>query len=104
MQEWKLEIGSLLFSLFSFGSIIGVLAYYNGKETPGRLITVNTLVAFLSTLARILLMIPAGASISQLKWIWFATGTRRLFDFHVFDELSRGEVGALKIVRHPIKG
>jgi len=43
-------------------------------------------------------MIPIGAAIGQLKWIWFAQKERPLADFQTFDEASRGPIGSLKLI------
>lgn len=60
--------------------------------------TLNSLLALLTTVAKAGLMIPIGAAIGQLKWIWFAQKERPLADFQTFDEASRGPIGSLKLI------
>ncbi|TDZ54061.1 hypothetical protein CTRI78_v006493 [Colletotrichum trifolii] len=60
--------------------------------------TLNTLVAFLATLARAAFVTPVSESLSQLKWIWFRQ-PRTLKDFQDFDAASRGVWGSLLLLK-----
>jgi hypothetical protein len=60
-------------------------------------ITLNTAVAFISTLCRMAFLVPVVESLAQLKWNWFRS-PRPLHDFKVFDEATRGPLGSLKLV------
>lgn len=56
---------------------------------PGGL-TLNTVVAVLSTVSRFLVVVPVTQGLLQLKWNWFAAGQRSLRDIYFFDQASRG--------------
>ncbi|KAF2116215.1 hypothetical protein BDV96DRAFT_45593 [Lophiotrema nucula] len=91
----------------TFASIIGVLRHYNGRPLddlglPNGL-TLNGIVAALSTLNRVCLMVPVGTALSQETLLWFSpasAGIRhsRLRDLDVSDSASRGSWGALKLL------
>ncbi|GKT48240.1 uncharacterized protein ColSpa_08421 [Colletotrichum spaethianum] len=61
-------------------------------------LTLNTLIAFLATLARAAFVIPVSESISQLKWLWYRD-ERPLKDFQDFDSASRGPWGSLQLLK-----
>ncbi|CAK7217112.1 hypothetical protein SEUCBS140593_003095 [Sporothrix eucalyptigena] len=79
--------------------IVAVLGSYNNNALPKLPlhISLNTLIAFLATLAKAALMIPIAESISQWKWNWFRTG-RNLVDFQTFDLASRGLWGSVSLI------
>lgn len=56
-------------------------------------ITLNMVISLLTTLSWGFMMYVVASCISQLKWNYF-TGRHRLFDFEVFDQASRGPMGA----------
>lgn len=80
-------------------AIVAVLGAYDNNALPNLPlhISLNTLVAFLSTLAKAALMIPIAESISQWKWNWFRHD-RSLADFQTFDLASRGLWGAVSLL------
>ncbi|EQB54321.1 hypothetical protein CGLO_05859 [Colletotrichum gloeosporioides Cg-14] len=61
-------------------------------------LTLNTVVALLSSLARSAFLIPVAESISQLKWLWYRK-ERSLNDFQDFDKASRGAWGAIQLLK-----
>jgi len=81
-------------------AIIFILLYFDGQPLPSwpHKVTLNSILALLTTVAKAGLMIPIGAAIGQLKWIWFAEKERPLADFQTFDEASRGPIGGLKLI------
>jgi hypothetical protein len=103
---WLFEVFAATISVLAMLTLIGVLHVYNGRVVQ-RLhlgITLNGLVAALSTICRTALMIPVTAGISQAKWHWFSpkAGKRnpeaRLRDLETFDSASRGTWGSLKLL------
>lgn len=60
-------------------------------------ITLNAFVAVFSAVAKAALILPVSEAIGQLKWIWFRDG-RRLYDFHAFDNASRGPLGSVLLL------
>jgi Protein of unknown function (DUF3176) len=103
---WLSEIFATIISVLAMLTLIGILHNYNGRVVQHlRLgITLNGLVAALSTICRTALMIPVTAGISQAKWHWFSpkAGERhleaRLRDLETFDSASRGTWGSLKLL------
>jgi len=60
-------------------------------------ITLNTFVAFFSTISKAAFMLPIAEAISQCKWNWFHSD-RPLADFETFDEASRGFWGSVALL------
>ncbi|GKT83889.1 LOW QUALITY PROTEIN: hypothetical protein Ct61P_01739 [Colletotrichum tofieldiae] len=85
-------------SIASVAALAGVLSRFDGQPLPEWPLglTLNTLLAFLATLARAAFVIPVSESISQLKWLWYRE-ERPLKDFQDFDSASRGR-GELAVV------
>ena len=62
-------------------------------------ITLNTLLAFLTSLTKAAFMVPIIEGLGQLKWMWFLSREHRpLIDFRVFEEATRGGFGGLKLL------
>jgi hypothetical protein len=102
LQDWQWEFGAFIFSMGCFAAVVGVLASYNTRSLASWNfvfgITLNTLVAILSTLSRTALLVPVASCISQLKWIHLVTAPRSLRDVQVFDDASRGPWGSLELI------
>jgi hypothetical protein len=60
--------------------------------------SLNTLVAWMGTLSRALVLLPISRSIGQLKWTWFTTRSRNLADVRYFDDASRGVIGSIQLL------
>ena len=61
-------------------------------------VTLNAILAFLTTVTKAALLFPVTESIGQWKWNWFQQA-RPLSDFQVFDSASRSVVGSLTMAR-----
>lgn len=98
--SWAFEIISLLVSAAAVAGIIVVLAHFDNRPLPDwpLNITLNTLIALLSTLANANLAIPLQSGLSQLKWIRFKAGRAPLTDMEAFDDASRGTWGAILLL------
>ncbi|OQE91527.1 hypothetical protein PENNAL_c0009G01678 [Penicillium nalgiovense] len=57
----------------------------------------NTVISVLATVSKTCLLLPVTASISQLKWLHF-NRAHRLSDLDLYDNVSRGPLGALFFV------
>ena len=105
---WGFEIASLVLSFASFVALILLLQQWD-KRPPQQWsyshLTLNGLVAILSTVTRAALLVPVAAAISQAKWTWFsapkqrATG-RALEALEVIDQSSRGAWDSLRLLWH----
>lgn len=104
---WIWELIGILVSAAAFIGLLGLLFRLDHKPQPdwtshvGAVtvaISPNTLVALLSTLARLCLLVPIARSLAQLKWVWFAERPRILADLEVFEDASRGLMGSFALV------
>ena len=73
---------------------------YDGESLPNLPlhVTLNTFLAFFTTLTKACFMIAVAEALSQWKWNWFAAG-RPLNDFQTFDMASRGPWGSLLLLK-----
>jgi hypothetical protein len=97
-DNWLVEIVCVIMGSACIAALCLVLQHYNGKATPqfgsafGSSLTLNTLVAIIAALAKLLLLFPVAECIGQLRWIWFSRGYRQLGDFATWDYAARGSV------------
>lgn len=106
---WLPEILALVFSIVCLASIVYVLKMVDDKplsdwhsfvqdSVPGRhtvSIAPNSVISFLSTLAKSCLGFTATACISQVKWLHIQNKKRSLTSLQIFDDASRGPLGAI---------
>ena len=101
-QWWLPELFASLLSVASLIFLIAVLRHYHGRgihdlHLPSSL-TLNGLVAILSTLTRVSLMVPIGSAISQELWLRLSEPQKdrsQLQDLEFSDAASRGSWGSL---------
>ncbi|OJD37738.1 p-loop containing nucleoside triphosphate hydrolase [Diplodia corticola] len=101
---WFFELLGVLGAAAALIGIIVVLCKYDDEPQPkwdG--ISLNSLVSWLSTVAKVCILMPVTKGLSQLKWVWFAEKDRPLSDIAVFDAASRGLVGSGGLLWH-LKG
>ncbi|KAI1366694.1 hypothetical protein F5Y08DRAFT_124522 [Xylaria arbuscula] len=98
--SWIPEIIAVIIALGAVGSIIGILAKFNGHALPEwpYYITLNALIAVLAAVTAAAMNISLQNSMSQLKWIRFKETRTRLSDMEAYDEASRGTWGAIKLM------
>ncbi|KAK1702431.1 hypothetical protein BDP67DRAFT_452867 [Colletotrichum lupini] len=99
LKGWWPEIIWCLVSVVCIIVLISVLRSYDNQPLPNWPLglTLNTVVAFISTFCRTSFVLPVVESLSQYKWNWYKS-PRPLGDFAVFDEASRGPWGSLKLL------
>jgi hypothetical protein len=97
---WIPDVICLLIGIGAIASIIGVLAHFNGRTLPAwpYSITLNTIIALLTALANGTLAVPLSNGISQMKWDHFKKDRPFLTDLDLFDQASRGPLGAFKLI------
>lgn len=61
-------------------------------------ITLNAYIAILSRVASASLMLPVSEAIGQLKWSWFQGRSKKMWDFELFDNASRGPWGSFMLL------
>ncbi|KAI0913053.1 hypothetical protein F4823DRAFT_103363 [Ustulina deusta] len=98
--SWIPEIIAVMIALGAVGSMMGILAKFNGHALPEwpYYITLNALIAILAAVTTAAMNISLQNSMSQLKWVRFKESRTRLSDMEAFDEASRGTWGAIKLL------
>ncbi|KAJ8131056.1 hypothetical protein O1611_g2570 [Lasiodiplodia mahajangana] len=83
--SWIPEITAITIALGAVGSILGVLAKFNGHALPEwpYSITLNALIAFLATVITATMNLSLQNSMSQLKWIRFNEAKTRLSNMDI---------------------
>lgn len=108
IDRWRIyEVIALVSSIGCFAALVAVLGVSNGKQQSLWLfghLTLNGLVALLSTLMRAAMMASVASALAQLKWNLFLSPSidhprsRRLEDFSIFDQASRGVWGSIRLM------
>ncbi|KAH8776544.1 hypothetical protein F5883DRAFT_409960 [Diaporthe sp. PMI_573] len=99
--SWAWEGVAMLFAIGAVASIMALLARYEGKPLPSwpYEITLNALIAVLTTVANAAMTVPLSSGLGQLKWERMRNGYAPLADMEVLDEASRGAWGAINMLR-----
>ncbi|KAH6894460.1 hypothetical protein B0T10DRAFT_545972 [Thelonectria olida] len=99
LSGWYLEILWCITSAGCFCALCIILYQFDDHPLPKWPLglTINPVIAFLSTVSRTGFVVPVCESISQLKWLWYRK-ERHLADFQAFDDASRGPWGSLKLL------
>ena len=99
--SWTFEVASLSLAVGAVVSIIAILAHFDGKPLPSfpSTITLNAVIAVLTTVANASLAVPLSSGLGQLKWERVKAGYAPLRDMEYIDEASRGALGALNLLR-----
>ncbi|CZR65452.1 uncharacterized protein PAC_15352 [Phialocephala subalpina] len=97
---WMAEISFCVLSLASLIVIIAVLRVYDGKALPTlpMSITLNTFLAFFTTLTKAAFMLSVAEATSQWKWNMLKHKERPLTDFLAVDSASRSVWGSFWIL------
>jgi hypothetical protein len=98
-EWWFWEFFGLIGSALTLVAIVMVLHQYDSERQPSwERMSLNTLISWLSTLAKLLVFIPLSTAIGQLKWLWMAERQRHLADIGTFDSASRGVLGSIRLL------
>ncbi|CAG8057820.1 unnamed protein product [Penicillium salamii] len=80
-------------------AIILILAKYNHQPQPDwRYVSLNSVISWLSTIAKACLLFCITEGIGQLKWTWFTRSDQPISHFRIFDSASRGLFGSLDLI------
>ncbi|KAI1069966.1 hypothetical protein LB507_007939 [Fusarium sp. FIESC RH6] len=99
IRHWAWEITSIVFALVLLIAIIAAPAHYNDKvlrQWPYD-ITLNTIIAILSTFMRAAMMLVLAELVGQMGWQSLRK-PRPVSDLHHFDNASRGILGAFNLL------
>lgn len=96
---WLWEWLAWLLALLAIAAIVGVLVAFDNQSVPDWPwgITLGALVSVLATIATVGLAEPLAAGLGQAKWLWY-TEERRLDDFELIDNASRGPIGSAWLI------
>ncbi|PVH93593.1 hypothetical protein DM02DRAFT_220969 [Periconia macrospinosa] len=99
-KRWLLEIISWLISAICMGAIIGVLIAFRNKPLPKLPygLTLNAYIAIMSKISGAALLLPVSEALGQLKWSWFQADSKKMWDFEIFDNASRGPWGSFLLL------
>ncbi|CAH0002586.1 unnamed protein product [Clonostachys byssicola] len=98
-HPWALESGSMIACFVQFAAMIIVCIFFNGKPVfDGPFITLNTIISILSTGSKASMLTAVASCISQANWSLFAGPPRRLYDFEMVADASRGPLGSLQLL------
>ncbi|KAJ5392011.1 hypothetical protein N7509_007501 [Penicillium cosmopolitanum] len=95
--SWTWEAGGCALSIVSIVLLVVFLVYVDGDKYASweHSISPNTVVSVISTVAKASMLVPVSSCLSQLKWTTFHNPTP-FYHMQVFDQASRGPVGALE--------
>lgn len=80
-------------------AIILILAKYHHQPQPSwRYVSLNSVISWLSTIAKACLLFCITEGIGQLKWTWFTRSEQPISHFRIFDSASRGLFGSLDLI------
>ncbi|KAK8920784.1 hypothetical protein VCV18_008087 [Metarhizium anisopliae] len=96
---WASEASWCLVASLLLGLLVFALLQFDGKAQPKWPLglSLNTLIAFLSTICRCIMIHPIAEGLLQLKWNWFAGKGRPLRDIRLFDKASRSSWASIKL-------
>lgn len=99
LLSWAFEITAITVTLGALLAIIFVLHRENGKSLSSWTlpVTLNTVIAALSTLARSTLAFALSICMGQLKWNWLHVRADQIQAWERFDGASRGPWGATRL-------
>ena len=99
-KSWLWELLSCVAAVASLVAFAILLRIYDGSALNAweHGITINSIISILVTMMKASVVVPLAEGLSQLKWVWFEEKERSLKDLVIFDEASRGVLGASKLV------
>lgn len=99
-DRWLWEMAGAILSFICIVAVVAVLYRFHGQPLSAwkMPIAINSLISLFSTVAKAALLLPVAAYLSQLKWHYFAQEPHPLNDLQIFDDASRGPLGALQLL------
>lgn len=97
---WMGELLAILLSIMALFAIVLILRKYEGHSLPTlpHNMSLNFVVSTLATVSKSSLLLAVASALGQFKWLWMFSKQRRLRDLQIFDEASRGPLGASKLL------
>ena len=102
-MDGTLHILAILGSALSMIAIGILLAHFNNRPIfDWNGVTLNAIIAVFSVMFKAMLAYTLSQCLGQAKWIWFSSRSRPLNDIDLIDNASRGPLGSLQILTHPV--
>ena len=100
VRSWLPEILCCVVGVAGLVGVVVVLKVFEGRAVRDWPlgVSINTVVAFVVAVCQVVLAVPLGEGLSQLKWNSFARGARPLADFEAFEDARRGPVGSARLL------
>ncbi|KAF2117586.1 hypothetical protein BDV96DRAFT_517232 [Lophiotrema nucula] len=101
VKRWLPEIISWTISATCMAGIAIILFVYKSKRIPSwpSGLTLDGCISLLAKIASAALLLPVSEALGQLKWSWFrGDNSRKMWDFEIFDNASRGAWGSLLLL------
>ncbi|CAI7654037.1 unnamed protein product [Penicillium glandicola] len=103
---WKLfckvfiwEILAMILSTGLLLAIVVILNNYNHHPQPiWEYVSLNSIISWISTIAKACVLFSLSEGLGQLKWIWFTQKRRPMSDLRTFDSASRGIYGCAELI------
>lgn len=98
---WATEMLALFGGVLCLIAIVIILWRADGRPAPQLPLNtnLNTIVAFLASLAKATFVMAIVEGLGQLKWVWFMSSRPRpLIDFQVFEEATKGGWSSWKLL------
>ncbi|KAJ5197487.1 hypothetical protein N7449_007966 [Penicillium cf. viridicatum] len=93
------EVLAMVLSSGVLVAIVVILTQYDDRPQPAwRLVSLNSVISWLSTVSKGCVLSAISEGIGQLKWVWFTRKSRPLVDLGAFDGASRGVYGCAGLV------
>ncbi|KAJ5602505.1 hypothetical protein N7537_005461 [Penicillium hordei] len=93
------EVLAMVLSSGVLVAIVVILTQYDDHPQPAwRLVSLNSVISWLSTVSKGCVLSAISEGIGQLKWVWFTRKSRPLVDLGAFDGASRGVYGCAGLV------
>ncbi|KAI0396431.1 hypothetical protein F5Y17DRAFT_102136 [Xylariaceae sp. FL0594] len=99
--SWTLEVFGLVMSVLFIGAQVALLVWIQNKpyyETWKFPLSINAVLAILTTASKTSQLFPVGEAIGQVKWVDFKAAPQRLISWEMYDRTSRGPQGAAEFL------
>lgn len=97
-RSWFPEFLCCILGILAMIADVIILDLADG-EPPTKvtqLVTINSLIQFITSVAKFAFMVPIVSVMGQLKWLWFKNDARPLTDFQLYDSAGSGGLGSVK--------
>ncbi|GIJ90257.1 hypothetical protein Asppvi_009210 [Aspergillus pseudoviridinutans] len=100
ISDWYVwEVLAVLVSAGTLVAMVAMLIHFDHKPQPAwRLLSLNSLISWLSTISKACVLFSINECIGQLKWVWFGQRQQRMVDLRSFDSASRGFYGSAVLI------